>query len=60
MDGKHFKSTGGNYIEIESSIVKDENSETEGDKYNNFDNVGVIFGYPNYPRWSVMRKKYNR
>ena len=43
-----MKSTGVKYIESESIIVKDETSETEGDKDNHFHSVYGILGDPNH------------
>ena len=50
MDGHNLKFKGGKDIEIESTIVKYETSDTEGDKNNNFQNIYGSLEYQNNTR----------
>ena len=52
VDGHNFKFTGGKDIESESRLVKDETSDNEGYKNNNFHNVYDSLGYQKSPRRS--------
>ena len=59
VDEHNLKFTGGNYLEIESSIVKSKNLDTGRYKYDNFYSVYGTIGECKHQIWSAKRNKLN-